>query len=115
MSFEDNSKPIYLQIADSLCDRILSGELGEEEKIPSVREYAADIGVNPNTVVRAYDILSTNGIIFQKRGIGYFISDGAKDKVKDALKKKFFAEILPGIRKTMSLLGIKPSEAFPEE
>ena len=51
-------KPIFLQIADSVCDRILSGELNGEDRIPSVREFGADIGVNPNTVMRTYEKLT---------------------------------------------------------
>ena len=65
-------KPIFLQIADSVCDRILSGELNGEDRIPSVREFGADIGVNPNTVMRTYEKLTADGIIYNKRGIGYF-------------------------------------------
>ena len=57
-------KPIFLQIADSVCDRILSGELNGEDRIPSVREFGADIGVNPNTVMRTYEKLTADGIIY---------------------------------------------------
>jgi len=112
MDFQDNSKPIYLQMADALCDEILSGNLRDGDKIPSVREYAAELGVNPNTVVRAYDALSSSGVIYQKRGLGYYISDGAKDKVTGTLREKFMRESLPQIRRMMSLLGISPEEAF---
>lgn len=67
----DSNKPIYLQICDSIFDRILSGDLQPGGRIPSVRELGADIGVNPNTVMRSYEKLTDAGIIFNKRGIGY--------------------------------------------
>ena len=73
MEFNSN-KSIYLQICDAICEQILSGRLGPDERIPSVREYGAEIGVNPNTIMRSYEKLTADGIIYNKRGIGYFIS-----------------------------------------
>ena len=70
----NTEKPIYLQIVDVISDRILSGELKGGDRIPSVREYGADIGVNPNTMMRSYEKLTADGIIYNKRGIGYFVS-----------------------------------------
>ena len=82
MNFKE-SKAIYLQIADRICDEILLGQLGEEERIPSVREYAAIVEVNANTVMRSFDYLQSQNIIYNKRGIGYFCllytSDAADD------------------------------------
>ena len=76
MKFKE-SKSIYLQIADRICDEILQGQYMEEERIPSVREYAATVEVNANTVVRTYDYLQGQEIIYNIRGIGYFVSAGA--------------------------------------
>jgi Predicted transcriptional regulators len=73
----NTEKPIYLQIVDVIADRILSGELKGGDRIPSVREYGADIGVNPNTMMRSYEKLTADGIIYNKRGIGYFVADDA--------------------------------------
>ena len=70
----DQHKPIYLQIADAICERILTGIWPEGGRIPSVRECGISLEVNPNTVARSYDELSTDGIIHNKRGIGYFVS-----------------------------------------
>ena len=61
-----SDKPIYLQIADTLCESILCGTLKAEDRIPSVREYGAQIGVNPNTVMRTYEKLTDDGIIYNK-------------------------------------------------
>ena len=72
MEFNSN-KSIYLQICDTICEQILSGALAPDARIQSVREYGADIGVNPNTVMRSYEKLTSEGIIYNRRGIGYFI------------------------------------------
>lgn len=105
----NNNKSIYLQICDAICEQILSGELRPDERIPSVREYGADIGVNPNTIMRSYEKLTGDGIIYNKRGIGYFISPDAKDIVLETLRKEFLENELPAIRKRMALLGLDPS------
>lgn len=111
MDFNSN-KSIYLQICDSICERIISGELAPDSRIPSVRDYGADIGVNPNTVMRSYEKLTNDGIIYNKRGIGYFISPGAKDVVLERSRKEFLEEEVPQIIRRMKLLGLVPSEIF---
>jgi len=102
----NTEKPIYLQIADSICKRILSGELQADQRIPSVREYGAEIGVNPNTMARSYEKLTNDGVIYQKRGIGYFISADAKDKVLSEMKQDFLNKEVPQIKSKLSLLGL---------
>lgn len=105
----DSNKSIYLQICDAICEQILSGDLAPDARIPSVREYGADIGVNPNTVMRSYEKLTSEGIIYNKRGIGYFISPEARELVLEAQRKDFLENELPAIRRRMELLGIDPS------
>ncbi len=102
----NTDKPIYLQIVDVICDRILSGELKGGDRIPSVREYGADIGVNPNTMMRSYEKLTADGIIFNKRGIGYFVADDARDTVLAAQRKEFVEKDVPAILQRMRLLGL---------
>ena len=104
----DNNKPIYLQICDRLCERILSGELAPESRIPSVREFGADIGVNPNTVMRTYEKLTADGVLYNKRGIGYFISPEARSIGLENERKTFMETELPAILRRMKLLGIDP-------
>lgn len=111
MEFNEN-KPIYLQIADSLSERILSGELPAGERILSVRELGAELGVNPNTVMRSYEKLTADGVIYNQRGIGYFTSDDARDKVLSMMRKDFLEKELPGILKKMELLGIDPASVL---
>ena len=107
MEFSGN-KPIYLQIAEVICDRILSGELQPEARIPSVREYGAEIGVNPNTVMRTYEKLTADGIIFNKRGIGYFVAPDASGVIRNVQRQQFLEEELPAILRKMRLLDIDP-------
>lgn len=105
MEFNAN-KPIFLQIVDSFHERILSGELKPGDRIPSVRELGAGIGVNPNTVVRSYERLTASGLIWNRRGIGYFIADGAKETVLKLLRDDFIVNEVPKIMKKMKLLGL---------
>ena len=85
MNFKKD-KAIYLQIEELICDLILLGEYKEEERIPSVRAYAETLKVNYNTVMRSYFYLYASGIIFKKRGIGYFIASGACEKIHSMRK-----------------------------
>ena len=91
MNFKE-SKAIYLQIADRICDEILLGQYMEEERIPSVREYAAIVEVNANTVMRSYDYLQSQSVIYNKRGIGYFVATGAKELILSLRKDIFLRE-----------------------
>ena len=109
MEFNSN-KSIYLQICDSIYERILSGELQPDERIPSVREFGAEIGVNPNTIMRSYEKLTAEGIIYNKRGIGYFTCADARERVLEAEKKQFLEEELPMVIRRMNLLGISEEE-----
>jgi len=109
MEFHDD-KPIYLQIAELLSEQILTGQWLSNEKIPSVREMGVSLQVNPNTALRTYDFLQQRGIIFNKRGIGYFVEEDAVKKILDFRREDFFANILPSFYKTISLLQITPEE-----
>jgi len=102
----NTSKPIYLQIVDSFYEKILSGELHAEERILSVREQGAETGVNPNTIMRSYEKMTADGTIYNKRGIGYFITPDAREKVLEAERKVFIEEEWPRVQKRAGLLGI---------
>ena len=107
MEFRDN-KPIYLQIGDVICEKILSGELKAEDRLMSVREYGALIGVNPNTMMRTYEKLTDDGVIYNKRGIGYFVCPDARKTVLANERKSFMENELPAILKRIQLLEIDP-------
>ncbi|MBR6891848.1 MAG: GntR family transcriptional regulator [Bacteroidaceae bacterium] len=106
----NGKKAIYLQIADMICDQILLGELEEEGRVPSVRETAAQVEVNSNTVMRSYDWLQNQQIIYTKRGLGFYVNPGAKQTIHQIRKEEFVQESVPEIVRTMQTLGITVSE-----
>jgi len=106
MTTFSNDKAIYLQMADRLCDEILAGLYGDDDRIPSVREYAVLLQVNTNTAVKAYDALARDGIIYNRRGLGYFVSAGARDTIMQARRREFMEQTLPDVFRRMRLLGI---------
>lgn len=105
MDFKDTNA-IYLQIADFICENILLKKWRNGDRIPSVRELAISMEVNPNTAMRTFTYLQDQGIIFNKRGIGYFISDEGFKKTLKLKRETFLKEELPEFIKSMKLLGI---------
>ena len=103
-------KPIYKQIIDSMYERVLSSAWQEEARIPSVREIAAELGVNPNTVMRAYDFLQNNDIIYNKRGIGNFVCTNARERVLEMRRDEFINTQLPIMFKQIKMLEISWDE-----
>jgi len=109
MKFND-SQPIFVQITDLIYERILSGNWIQGERIPSVRDLAVELEVNPNTVMRTYDRLQSAEVIYNKRGIGYFLDEQAHQKVLRIRRDEFMATELPVLIKNMRLLGISPAD-----
>ncbi len=101
-----NDKAIYIQMADRLCDEILAGKYKDDDRIPSVREYAVLLEVNTNTAVKAYEQLAREEIIYNKRGLGYFVTPGAKKQIMKERKQEFMKERLPELFRQMQLLDI---------
>ncbi len=110
MDFSKNNKAIYLQIADSIFENILSKKWKPGERIPSVRDFAVSIQVNPNTVMRAYTYLQEKEIIYNQRGIGFFVSERAYEKSKVIRKTKFIENELPNVFKNLDLLDMDINE-----
>lgn len=109
MEFAD-SLPIYLQIADMISDHVLSGKWVEGERMVSVRDLAMQIAVNPNTVMRSFAYLQDIGVIHNKRGIGYFVTEGACGTLLGRKKEEFVEKAVPQFFHTMDLLHIEMSE-----
>lgn len=107
-------KAIYVQIADRLCDEILAGKFDDDERIPSVREYAVLLEVNTNTAVKSYDLLATKGIIYNKRGLGYFVTAGAKERILEERRHEFMEQKLPEMFRQMQMLGISMDDVEKE-
>jgi len=99
-----------MQIVDRICNEILTGIYEEGGRVPSVREYAANIEVNANTVVRSYDFLQSVNIIFNRRGIGYFVADGARKQIVSMRRSVFMNESLPEFFNEIDMLNISIDE-----
>jgi GntR family transcriptional regulator len=102
----NQSQAIYMQIGDYISEQILFERWKEGDRILSVRELGVSLQVNPNTVMRTYDFLQSNDIIFNKRGVGYFVAEQAKSKIIDYRRKQFLELELPVIFKNMNILGM---------
>jgi DNA-binding transcriptional regulator YhcF (GntR family) len=113
MQFNNTGQAIYLQIVDYVCERVLLGEFRPEDKLPSVREMAVQLEVNPNTVMRAYEFLKQQQIIHDKRGIGYFISEEAKAAALAYRKQEFTESELPAFFRVLFMLGMEPQDLLP--
>ncbi len=111
MTFKEG-QPIYVQIAERLCDEVLSGTYGAGQRVPSVREYSVLLEVNVNTTVKAYDYLAQRGVTYNRRGMGYYVADDAATRIRDERRRAFVGEELPELFRRMALLGISPDEVL---
>ena len=109
MNFKDGL-PIYIQIAERLSDEILAGHYVADMRVPGIREYAALLEVNVNTAVMAFDQLASCGILYNKRGLGYFVANEAKTLILETRRKNFFENDVPEFFKQIRLLAITPEE-----
>lgn len=111
MNFKENNKAIYLQIADKICDEItIAKRFVPGERIPSVREYAASLQVNANTVVHAYDHLQQSGVIFNRRGVGYFVSDDAFAVIRRMHEEAFMDGEMQYLFSRLQAMDITPDQ-----
>ncbi|WP_422481056.1 GntR family transcriptional regulator [Pleomorphochaeta sp. DL1XJH-081] len=110
----DKHTSIYLQIAEYLYDRILSGEWPDGQRIPSIRDMAVQLEVNPNTVTRTYTLLQEEGTLENQRGIGYFTAADARQKVLDQKREAFVRNELPAIFATMEQVGLTKNDLIDQ-
>jgi DNA-binding transcriptional regulator YhcF (GntR family) len=109
MQFRE-SQAIYLQIAEYVCEKVLLREWVQGERVPSVRELAVQLEVNPNTVMRTYDFLQQKEIIFNQRGVGFFVSANAVRHATEYRLEIFMGQELPQLFRSMWLLGMSLEE-----
>src|SRR5574344_2806037 len=105
MNFKEN-EPIYLQVADAIADDIVNGKYVEDGRIPSVRDFAVALEVNANTVVHSYDYLQSNEIVYNRRGLGYFVTVGARNRILEIRRKAFLDEDIRIFFRSIDTLGI---------
>jgi DNA-binding transcriptional regulator YhcF (GntR family) len=109
MEFTDK-QAIYLQIAETVCDGIVAGKWQTDERIPSVREMAVELLVNPNTVMRAYEYLQAKGIIYTKRGVGLHVAPQALEAIVNGRRENFISIEMPGFFDKLRLMDISFDE-----
>lgn len=109
MEFNSN-KPIYKQIVDYCTGQILSGAWPPGGRAPSARELAVTLAVNLHTILKAYESLEADGIIFSRRGMGFFVADDAVSRAAGASREEFFSSVLPSLFAEMERLGITPDD-----
>ncbi|SMO72421.1 transcriptional regulator, GntR family [Chryseobacterium rhizoplanae] len=105
MQFRDQI-PIYLQIADIICENILLKQWLPEQRIPSIRDFATQLIVNPNTIVRTYEFLEQKRIIMNQRGIGFSITKDGYKLVLEYKKEDFIKKDLPHFFRQLYLLDL---------
>lgn len=103
-------RPIFLQVADYCNRQILSGAWQPEQRVPSTKELAIALGVNNRTVMKAYDDLSDSGIIYQRRGMGYFVAPDAVACMQTQLRREFFENDMPALAARMRMAGVTPEQ-----
>lgn len=104
------SKPIYLQITDGIMDQILDGTYPPDSRLPSVREYATKVEVNANTVMRSYDWLQQQAVIFNRRGIGFFVLPEAKKRILEMRRNVFFRDEAMYFFNRLKSFGLSPDD-----
>lgn len=109
MGIKDN-RPIYQQMADWIMDEILAGHYSPDERIPSVRDSAARAQINANTVIRAYEYLENAGIIYNRRGLGYFVSPEATQRIIESRRQEFFSTEMTYFFSRIRSMGMTPDE-----
>ena len=109
MKFQE-SQPIFMQIVDWMCDKVLRHELEPNQQIPSVREIAVALEVNPNTVMRSIERLLQSEIIYSQRGKGNFLAENAFEKIQQMRSERLMQETLPQLAAELKLLGISHDE-----
>ena len=106
----DDSRPIFVQIAERIEDDIIEGVLPEESQVLSTNQFAAFYKINPATAAKGVNMLVDDGILYKKRGIGMFVAEGARVKVIEKRKERFFEEYVVTMVREAKKLGISAEQ-----
>jgi DNA-binding transcriptional regulator YhcF (GntR family) len=107
--FDDRS-PLYQQIADKIKDDVLSGALGEDEQVMSTNQYATFYRINPATAAKGFHQLIEEGVLYKRRGIGMFVSPGAREKLRQQRRDRFFSDVVDPMVAEAAVIGIPLSD-----
>ena len=106
----DESRPIFLQIAEQIENDVISGALPEETQVPSTNEFAAFHRINPATAGKGVNLLVDNGTLYKKRGIGMFVAEGARSRLIDARRERFRTQYVTPLLAEAQKLDITPEQ-----
>ena len=107
---ENTSAPVYLRLRGLLAGAILAGDYEEGDQLPSVRAFAAEHGANPLTVAKAYQTLQDEGFVAVRRGVGMFVAEGARDRLRRQEREAFLTQTWPHVRAQIDRLGLDAAE-----
>ena len=108
--FIDDSKPIYIQIAEHIEDEIIKGDLPEESQVPSTNQFASFFQINPATAAKGINLLVDQGILYKKRGIGMFVAEGAQEKLMAKRRDQFYEQYVVTMMQEARKIGITPNQ-----
>ena len=109
IAWNDNA-PIYRQLKDRVVSMMLDGVLKPGDALPSVRQIAAEYQLNPITVSRAYQELADEALVEKRRGLGMYMTDGARDKLLSSERERFLREEWPLVMERIQRLGLNPED-----
>ncbi|MNI28707.1 HTH-type transcriptional repressor YtrA [compost metagenome] len=102
----DDSRPIFLQIAERIEEDIINGGLAEETQVPSTNQFAAFYQINPATAAKGVNVLVDQGILYKKRGVGMFVASGAREILIENRKNHFYEQYVVSMITEAEKLGI---------
>lgn len=109
MEFKDG-KPIFQQLADQLEEGILSGVYPEESQVPSITEYSVAYKINPATALKGINLLVDAGLLYKKRGVGMFVSSGARERLRAQRAERFYQDYVQRMVQEARRLGVTEAE-----
>lgn len=107
-----SSIPIYIQVANWIEEQVMIGCIAEETQIPSTNQLADKYKITPATARKGYNLLEDKGILYKKRGAGFYVMKGARKKISAERKNRLYSKTLPAVITEAKKLDISPHELF---
>jgi DNA-binding transcriptional regulator YhcF (GntR family) len=106
----DDTRPIFVQIAERIENDIIAGELSEESQVPSTNQFASFYQINPATAAKGVNLLVDQGILYKKRGLGMYVASGARERLLEKRREQFFERYVVTMLQEAEKLGITPEQ-----
>ena len=106
----DGPEPIYVQIAEQLRRQVLEGVLRDGDQVMSTTQYATSYRINPATAAKAFAQLVEEGVLYKQRGVGMFVADGARDRLREQRRGDFFTDHVDAMLAEARALGVSPDD-----